>query len=313
MKVVIESVSKNRDKWLALKEKTVGMSEIGVICGVSQWATPLELWGQKTGRLARDAENDAMWLGTKLQPVVGELFCKKTGIAIAEPDCMYAHATHEWATATPDYFAFPDISSGQQRVLEIKTTSARAAASWDEGNAPTLAYMQTVWQLGVLGLDKGYIAALIGGQDFRSVDVEFQSPLFEQMLHMASQFMKCIETDTPPAAKADDVKILDELRRLEDRTIQLPPETIADVLEFNKVQEQIKVLKNELKVLDKTAAKHRVAIEQLMGNASRGLLGKYQIVLNKVERDGYTVQPSSYTTFKVKELEHETDGAGLGA
>lgn len=313
MKLLLENVTKNRDAWLAIKNRTIGSSEIGAVCGLSPWCTPLELWGRKTGKLPIDTENDAMWLGTKLQPIVGELFCKKTGVAIVEPDCMYAHPQADWATATPDFFAFPNGDNSEQRVLEVKTTSARAAQSWEDGNAPTLAYMQTIWQLGVIGLSKGYIAALIGGQEFKHVEVEFQAPLFNQMMDMAESFMKCVQSDTPPTAKGSDLKILNELRVLEDTTIHLPPESIDDILEFNRCAEQAKQLKDELKRIEGAAADRRARLESLLGNSSRGIVGSYEVQLKKVERKGYAVQPSTYTTFKVKELESESDGNRLGA
>lgn len=313
MKLLMDKVSQRRDEWLQIKNQTVGSSEIGAICGLSNWQTPLELWARKTGKLEPQPENTAMWLGTKLQPVVGELFTRQTGMAIVEPDCMYTHPQVEWATATPDFFAFPDNSGKDQRVLEVKTTNARQAAAWEDNSAPTLAYMQTIWQLGVLGLERGHIAALIGGQEFKHVEVEFQSPLFEQMMAMADTFMKCVKSGTPPSAKPEDLKILDALRDLEDRTVHLPPECITDVQEWNRNQAEITRLKNELKILEKTAAKHRVNLEQLLGNASRGLIGAYEITLKKVERKSYCVEASSYTTFKVKEANGESDGTGLAA
>lgn len=296
---VLPNVTGNHEQWLRLKQNTIGSSEIGVICGLSQWSTPLELWARKTGKLAPEPENTAMWLGTKLQPIVGELFSQQTGRTIIEPNALYAHKYCEWATATPDFFVETEKSSVE--VLEVKTTSARAAHFWENGQAPTLAYMQTIWQLGVLGIESGHIAALIGGQDFKHVEVEFQEPLFQQMLHLGAQFIEAVKTDTPPKATESDLKLLHELRVLEEAVVELPLELSDSVVAWHQLQQKIKTIKAELKAVESDAAKHRALIEQAMGSAANGRLGSWEVKLRKVNRNAYTVDASSYTTFKVEQ------------
>src|SRR5690606_25234792 len=56
-------------------------------------------------------------------------------------------------------------------VLEIKTTSAWQAGRWRD-DVPDHVMCQVQWYLGITGWRKGIVAVLIGGRDYREIEVE---------------------------------------------------------------------------------------------------------------------------------------------
>ena len=81
MKVLLENIHLQRDEWLKLRKNYIGSSEIGTICGLNPYSSPLQLWRYKTGRDSPREDNDFLWLGRRMEPVIGELFEKRTGLS----------------------------------------------------------------------------------------------------------------------------------------------------------------------------------------------------------------------------------------
>lgn len=70
---------KERQEWLAERRKGIGGSDVAAILGVSPWATPLNVWLDKTGRAIEKPETEAMRIGTELEDFVARRYTQETG------------------------------------------------------------------------------------------------------------------------------------------------------------------------------------------------------------------------------------------
>src|SRR5690606_29202656 len=80
-----------REEWLAERRKAIGASDVAAVLGVSPWATPWEVWAEKTGRLEPWSGNAATDLGTRLEPVIMDM--AEAELGPIERSVRVAHAT----------------------------------------------------------------------------------------------------------------------------------------------------------------------------------------------------------------------------
>lgn len=262
-KLILENVSSHRDQWLAMRQGRITGTAITSIAGVNPYKSPLQLWAEWTGKVANDFKgNDFTDLGTALEPYVGQLFGKRTGRAVRHLDALYQHSDLEWAMATPDFLV------GEDELLEAKTGTIRQLEHWQEDNTPDHHLLQLQWQMGVLGLERGHIAALLGGDpsNFFVRSFELDHELFGALLELGFQFLENVKCDTPPEPGEHDSKLITKLVRRNASTKLFTAES-ADVIspyfdellelrekkseldaELRKIEAQIKFNENTLKL-----------------------------------------------------------------
>lgn len=148
--------------WLDLRNKGIGGSDAGVIAGVNPWKSPWKLWMEKTGQAEPDdlSDNEAVYWGTALEPLVADRFTEVTGKKVHKQG-MVVSDKYPWLFANVDRLVV-----GEDSGLEIKTANARAEDAWSGDNIPDSYYLQCQHYMLVTGLSKWYIACLIGGQHF---------------------------------------------------------------------------------------------------------------------------------------------------
>jgi len=300
MKTLLENISERRDEWLALRLKTIGSSDIPIVCGLSQYKTPLQLWREKTGRDASDFNNDSMWLGTKLEPVVGELFARRNGKPVQAANAIYQHDSIEWATASPDYFT-DDYTS----ILECKARSASMAKRYADGAILDSDLLQLTWQMGITGLKTGYLAALCGNspRDFYSPKVDFNEEVFSQCMARAEEFYSCLKHDKEPAAIALDVELLSAIKHDASQRYALPDEA-GDLLQtYRTAKLELEEREVESRIIKERADNAKARLLQLMGGAGVGVWGKFEAHAKTIERAAYQAKASQYTKFFIKEIE----------
>ena len=256
------NISSNRGEWLKHRAGTIGSSDIAILIGLNKYKSPLELWAEKTGRKDPDPENDYMWFGTKLEPVVGELFERKTGKKLEKPDALWAFEDDKRLTATPDFIVLDE----EPGLLECKTSTT----VWDDSSVPFYAHVQLQWQLGILGLKKGYVAAICAGRvgDFKHYECEFAPEIFNLCKDIALNFLNFnIDQKVAPGAVAQDKDLLSALAGLDAKKeiVLKDDELIQQHAEAKRARlEQEMRYKDLKKAEDDFAAK----IMQKMGDAA---------------------------------------------
>lgn len=301
---MLANVAENRELWLKLRSSTVGSSEISTIMGLNKHQTPLQLWAQKTGRLASTEDNDFMRLGRLMEQFIGEKFSRDTELQVAPADALYCHNVHQQFTASPDFWVlkptnYSDVDISE--ILECKNVNYRLADQWEDGNCPDHAQIQLQWQLGVCGLPSGYVAGLVGAQvrDFHHVHFEYDPVVVEQCFEAAYQFLQFVKTDTPPAATAGDRQTIESQMELNPTETRLPDSSLSLLEQYEEIYLQRTAQDALTKELKNKEDSLRAQIEQLMQEHSAAHCGSYTVKAKRINRGSYTVKASSYVNFSL--------------
>lgn len=188
------------DEWHELRSKGVGGSEVATIMGLNKYQSPYELWLEKTGRATRTdlSGNQAVEWGHRLEPLVAEKFAdahpefkiKNRNATFIDRERLWRHANIDRQVTEPD---------GTKSVLEIKTVGHYRAKDWEDG-VPIYYQTQVTMYCLVTGWKRAYVAALIGGQDYREYVLEPDESDLEAVAHAVDDFWQnYVLKDVPPA------------------------------------------------------------------------------------------------------------------
>ena len=83
-KVLVSTENMPYEEWLEYRKLGIGGSDASVVCGISRYKSPVELWMDKTGQLPAQETGESAYWGTQLEPIVRAEFSKRTGIFVAE-------------------------------------------------------------------------------------------------------------------------------------------------------------------------------------------------------------------------------------
>lgn len=214
----------SREEWLALRRQGIGGSDVAAILGLSKFKTQQELWMEKTGRLAQqaqgaDAEERMHW-GTVLEDVVAKHYSNTCGAKVQRINQILHHPECHIAMANLDRVVLEDGKRGRwdpavgkvlgaEKVLEVKTAHALAARGdgWGEpgtDEVPEAYWLQCMWYMGITKLPTADLAVLFGGQKFVTYTIEYQPDVFEPLLEKVDQWWKkYVVADTPPPPRSE--------------------------------------------------------------------------------------------------------------
>lgn len=319
MQVLLENASQHRAEWLALRSKTLGSSEIATALGLNPFRSPLQLFLEKTGRGEGFEGNDDTELGHHMEPWILSQYGKKKNKIVGRPDILVCDESNSWATATPDGFIYSPLTEdtgfvdGEKvvAVCEAKNVSHRMMHHWEDDSVPDYAHAQCVWQVGICKLDYGVVAAVLGGSGKSLFDKEFpfDKELMEQMMAGGHLFMKQVQSDTPPSARAGDVRAVENMyKRLSGKVVQLEDaQSLVMVTEYEGAYDKYIKAKHAMEACKEECEGIRARITQLLGDATNGLVPDGEIYhtvkLTLIEKAPYTVTTKPYFNFSCKKVE----------
>lgn len=217
----------SREEWLQLRKRGIGGSEAAISCTMSRYKSRLMLYLEKTSSDIEDIDNEAMYWGRVMEPVLREEFAKKTGFTVQEIPYMFACREYPWMLANIDGLVTePD---GTKALLEIKTANGFKAKEWEDG-LPQEYYLQIQHYLAVCDLPKAWIAVLIGGNDFRYFAVDRDEETIQMLIALEAEFWSYVEKREQPPV---DEKCADGLDKLypqsNSKTSIILPENADDI------------------------------------------------------------------------------------
>lgn len=207
--MILENLVVGSWEWQERRKMTIGSSEIATVLGLNKYQTPLGLWAEKTGRTPARQDNPHMKFGRSIEAVIASIYSDRVGVELVQCQASHAMDSNPWATATPDYF---ENSGGDNDLVEIKNTRG---SGYRDGATPEAHHLQVIWQLGVLGLKRGKIVAMVNADPsaLEVREIEFDSDLFAQMIFVAAKFMQHLRDDTPPLARDGDSALVFDLQK----------------------------------------------------------------------------------------------------
>jgi putative phage-type endonuclease len=315
MRKILDKKNMTEEDWQAYREKQkgIGGSDVATILGLNPYKTPFTLWLEKTGQIEPPTlNNEYIEWGNLLEPVIREKFAKETGFEVYENHWVMLHDTHDFMVANVDGEVIN--STGEKGILEIKTAGERMRDQWENG--PPHHYMlQLQHYLAVCDYSYGYIAVLIGGNTFKYYLVERDDYVIDNLIQAEIEFMKMIETNTPPEIsghQADSNYLADTFPEDNGEIGELNKALEIHALHYLSLQKQIKNLQEQadlLKNLIKSEMKDFRILKSSAAIVNMPTIKKVSFNTKQFEKDypelyeKYKNKETSYRSFLVKKQE----------
>lgn len=283
-----------RDEWLEARKTRLGASEIAAAIGINQYDSMLRLWLTKTNRLPPKEETTEMEMGNLLEPVILDLYQRRTGNKITQTQVFCISDTHDYLCATLD-----GITS-ENTLVQVKNVGYQSSLSWGPDGTdevPHAVIAQVQQEMFCSGLDLAHVVALIGGNDLRIYEIARDNRIIKHLIKRGEDFIQRVRLGIYPEPDPErDQDIVKFLYPDCDGTITLDDDQTAVVLEWERVHRELKLLEKEEKQL-------KMKLILGMGDARQGQLSNGQILYRSIttvppcviERKGY-----SFPVFKIK-------------
>lgn len=226
-------------EWFAARRSGITASEIAAVLGISPWESPFSLWHRKAGTVGDQVGNDEMRWGSRVEAAIADEWAAQHLDYAVRPAGLYASAERPWQLATPDRI----LHVFDELVLEVHpepyaVLEAKNSASYDEWGdegsdvIPVHYRAQVLWQCDVLGVEVGYVAAVIGGRPPRTFVIRLDEAADEiaLMRGAAERFLADVAAGRAPGIDEHTATLaaLKELHPDLDGTDAEVPADVAD-------------------------------------------------------------------------------------
>lgn len=254
-----DEIEHDEGAWLGVRSSgyRIGASESAAILGLSPWSSPLDVWESKQPDAEPIQETRFMTWGKRLEAAIAEGaavdFRDRLGVMCPSPGLL-ASTEYEWITATPDREnAFGDIFDGTKgsvmlqdvpitAVTEIKSGSAYGRSNWwDEDGleiVPAYYEVQVQQQMFVRGVRRGFVAALLGGNELILREVDYSPSFIELLVDELDEWRSkyLLGDERPPAGVMDLHRFVGKQKGAEDAQITATPRVLDLIQQRNVVQ-----------------------------------------------------------------------------
>jgi len=219
----ISTLRMSYEDWLEARRVGLGGSDVAAILGLSKWGTPFSVWQDKVGISKPDRDNEAMYWGRKLEDLVAERFQEVTGLKTRRQNAIFVHYECPWMIANVDR-----VIVGENKGLEIKTTSEYMRDQWQGDSIPDIYYCQVQHYIEVMGWNSCWAAVLIGGNKFVHKEVPRDPEFIRLLIEKEREFWETyVIPGTPPPLTC------------EDNPSEIYPENTLDLLEPTQEAEML--------------------------------------------------------------------------
>lgn len=265
--------------WLEYRKQGIGGSDAAVVCGISRYKSPVELWMEKTGQLPYQETGEAAYWGTQLEALVRAEFSRRTGIEVRLIKTLLQSEDHPFMLANLDGICeHPDLGTC---IFEAKTASAYKAGEWED-SIPDEYQLQVQHYMAVTGYRAAYIAVLIGGNTFRWRLVERDEELISMLIPFEAVFWDHVQKMTPPPLDGSDASTRFIAERFPDSRpqskITLPASADELLLRYDEACERLTAATEQ-----KQEAENK--LKQLLGDNEVGTAGDRIVTWKSVSQE----------------------------
>lgn len=215
--VVTDTTNLSEQEWLEYRRKGIGGSDAAAVLGLSPFCTSRDLYYDKIGVkpvIGEEQNYVAKQVGKLLEPLVGEIFSRKTGLKIYREAKLYSHPLYPFMLANIDYIvAMPD---GTLAVLECKTTNYNNQDKWANGAVPINYELQGRHYMPVRNVNTVFFACLYGNSEnefvYRRIDrdMDYEQDIIEQERYFWEEHVQ--KKIVPPYTENGNL-VLESIRR----------------------------------------------------------------------------------------------------
>jgi putative phage-type endonuclease len=273
-------------RWLAARQEGIGGSEVGALVGVSEYETPFSVWNAKK-REGKDLSGVAAvkW-GHRFEDAVAEEVAEEIGLVSRFAGGLWANRERPHLRVTPDRFATKPRAWKALGVIECKTAGdddeweagSITAGGQGTGRAPLPYQAQIQWQMGILGLTKGWLGCYISNQarDFYVVEIDFDREWYRELEDEAERFwVTNILGDEPPMHDLRHPKTEELLKQLNPvvvkPSVDLPEEAAEWLADYERAKAAAEEANRDLDEI-------KNFFRMWTGDAGAGYLGERKVV-----------------------------------
>jgi putative phage-type endonuclease len=239
---------RDRDAWLKTRNIGIGGSDAGIVAGLSRWKSPFQLWMEKTGQVEPEdiSDKEYVYWGTKLEQLVADRFCEVTGKSVRRRGLLKSDRK-------PFMLASVDrVVVGESAGLECKTANSYASKEWEGDNVPDTYYAQCQHYMAVTGMDKWYIACLLGGNHFVWKEIPRNESDIEALEACEEEFWNHVTDLTAPPLDGSD-SCAQALREKFHGGLETPLELDAKAMDlvnqYRRLKEAADDIKDEMETI----------------------------------------------------------------
>ena len=206
-----------------------------------------------------ERQQEAMQLGTFMQPTIARLFEDKHKIRVKQFDVALSHPTEPWCKSHFDY-----ITEDNTALVEIKNYNLAAAVRFSEEGEPVRMpnadMAQCIHEACVARVSIVYLAVLFGGQHFRTFRVDVDDEMKQAHIkHYATLWAHVVQNTLPDPKTSNDARLV-------------WPQDNGDFVLASKqcedIVEQFKAVKAQRKILEDQEEQISAYLQTSMKNAS---------------------------------------------
>ena len=272
--IMVSTKNLTREQWLKLRRNGIGGSDASVVMGKNPWRSIQQLWEDKTGKTpVQENSNEYTYWGNVMEGIIRKEFMNRTGLKVRQKHFMMFHPQFQFMFADVDGIVTDE--RGEKCIFEAKTVSQYREEEWRDGKIPVEYMMQVQHYLAVCGMQKAYIAALIGGNHFIYHTILRDEGMIAELVHAEKQFwnynVKCDirpEIDDSSATKDFlDKKYRDSVKD----SVKLDRSLEAVLKQYQEVESQLKDIEQKKNGLSNQ-------LKAALGEHEEGRLENGQIV-----------------------------------
>lgn len=265
--------------WLDYRKQGIGGSDAAVVCGISRYKSPVELWMEKTGQMPAQEAGEAAYWGTQLEGLVRAEFTKRTGIQVEHRMELLRSEEHPFMQADLDgTCVHPEFGPC---IFEAKTASAFKAGEWEDG-IPDEYFLQVQHYMAVTGYQGTYIAALIGGNTFRWKFIPRDEEVIALLVQLEADFWQHVQSETPPPldGSSASARFLAERfpNSMSNSRIELPNQAEQLIHQYDEASQQIKLLTERKQEAENL-------LKEMLGDHETGTAGDHLVTWKNVAQE----------------------------
>ncbi|WP_350016215.1 lambda-exonuclease family protein [Rhodanobacter sp. IGA1.0] len=279
---LVDTRTLDRGQWLEVRQGGIGSSDAATAVGLNPYKSQLELWLEKTGRVAANQESPGMddprYWGTLLEPFVATAYQEKTGRKVRRINAVLQHPTFNFMLANIDREV---VGSPEVQILECKTAGEFGSHLWRDG-VPEYVQLQVQHQLAVTGKQAADVAVLLCGQQLEIHRIQRDEEVIARLVVLETKFWECVQHDIEPPADGSEssARALRQMYRGNDTSLDFSQD---DAL--SQTFAALSALKTEVDEKEELAEQLKQSIQQAMGDASKAVFATGEVTYKR-SKDG---------------------------
>jgi putative phage-type endonuclease len=190
---------------LKLRLDGVGASEVAALFDTDPYKNAHAVWQEKVTGHSDFKQNRYTFFGDKLEGPVADIFEElylkpQEGLSLIRPEDIWEsplYTIHDGgtlvSTRNPILRVTPDrLLSDRSGLVEIKLASHWSKMKYwgktGEGKFPYHYYLQVMYQLHVTGLHRGFLVALLGGNQLGILKIQYDAQLAQEIENRVVDF-----------------------------------------------------------------------------------------------------------------------------